>query len=100
MQQHDDGDVAGLRQNTRPYQGHLQRHITLSDISLEAYDYVVNGKNGLLLFRWVMERQGVTTDKASGIVNDVNNYAIERMQNPAYPLEHLQRSITVSIETP
>ena len=71
-------------------------HITLSDIPLEAYDYVVNGKSAI---QWVMERQGVKTDKASGIVNDANNYAIETMQNPAYPLELLQRIITVCIET-
>ena len=71
-------------------------HITLSNIPLEAYDYVVNGKSAIA---WVMERQGVKTDKASGIVNDANNYAIETMQNPAYPLELLQRIITVSIET-
>ena len=71
-------------------------HITLSDIPLEAYDYVVNGKSAI---QWVMERQGVKTDKASGIVNDANNYAIETMQNPAYPLDLLQRIITVSIET-
>ena len=31
-------------------------HITLSDIPLEAYDYVVNGKSAI---QWVMERQGV-----------------------------------------
>ena len=37
--------------------------------------------------------------KASGIVNDANHYANETMQNPAYPLELLQRIITVSIET-
>ncbi|MCY4531195.1 MAG: damage-inducible protein, partial [Gammaproteobacteria bacterium] len=71
-------------------------HITLSDIPLDAYDYVVNGKSAI---QWVIERQGVKTDKASGIVNDANNYAIETMQNPAYPLELLQRIITVSIET-
>ena len=71
-------------------------HITFSDIPLEAYDYVVNGKSAI---QWVMERQGVKTDKDSGIVNDANNYAIETMQNPAYPLELLQRIITVSIET-
>ena len=71
-------------------------HITLSDIPLEAYDYVVNGKSAI---QWVMERQGVKTDKASGIVNDANNYAIETVQNPAYPLELLQRIITVSLET-
>lgn len=70
--------------------------ITLSDIPLETYDYVVNGKSAIA---WVMERQGVSTHKASGIVNDANDWAIETMNNPRYPLELLQRVITVSLET-
>ena len=70
--------------------------ITLSGIPLEAYDYVVNGKAAI---EWVMERQAVTTDKKSGIVNDANDWAIETMGNAKYPLELLQRVITVSLET-
>ena len=70
--------------------------ITLSDIPLEAYDYVVNGKSAIA---WVMERQGVSTHKDSGIVNDANDWAVETMGNPRYPLELLQRVITVSLET-
>ena len=71
-------------------------NITISDIPIEAYEYVVNGKPAL---EWVMERQGVKTDKASGIVNDANLYAIETVGDPAYPLQLFQRVITVSIET-
>lgn len=71
-------------------------NITMQDIPLEAYDYVVNGKPAL---EWVMERQIVKTDKDSGIVNDANRYAIETVGNPAYPLELFQRVITVSLET-
>jgi len=71
-------------------------NITMTDIPLEAYDYVVNGKPAL---EWVMERQVVKTDKDSGIVNDANDYAVETMNNPAYPLELFQRVITVSLET-
>lgn len=71
-------------------------NITMQNIPLEAYDYVVNGKPAL---EWVMERQVVKTDKASGIVNDANDYAKETMGNPAYPLELFQRVITVSLET-
>ena len=71
-------------------------NITMQDIPLEAYDYVVNGKPAL---EWVMDRQVVKTDKASGIVNDANRYAIETVGNPAYPLELFQRIITVSLET-
>lgn len=70
--------------------------IILEGIPLEAYDYVVNGKPAI---DWVMERQGVSEHKASGIVNDANDWAIETMNNPCYPLELLQRVITVSLET-
>lgn len=70
--------------------------ITMTNIPLEAYDYVVNGKPAL---EWVMERQAVTTHKDSGIVNDANNWAIETMGDAKYPLELFQRVITVSLET-
>ena len=70
--------------------------ITLRNIPLEAYDYIVNGKPAL---EWVMERQAVTTDKKSGIVNDANLWATETMGNAKYPLELFQRVITVSLET-
>jgi predicted helicase len=70
--------------------------ITVRGIPEEAYDYVVNGKAAI---EWVIERQAVTTDKASGIVNDANDWAIETIGNAKYPLELLQRVITVSLET-
>lgn len=75
---------------------HYNAHITVTGIPLEAYDYVVNGKPAL---DWVIERQRVKEDKASGIVNDANDWAIETMHNPRYPLELFQRVITVSLET-
>jgi predicted helicase len=68
--------------------------ITLRNIPLEAYDYVVNGKPAL---EWVMERQSVRTDKKSGIVNDANLWATETMGNAKYPLELFLRVITVSL---
>jgi predicted helicase len=70
--------------------------ITLKGIPEAAWDYVVNGKAAL---DWVMERQSVKTHKDSGIVNDANDWAIETMGNPKYPLELFQRVITVSLET-
>ena len=70
--------------------------ITMTDIPLEAYDYVVNGKPAL---EWVMERQAITTHKDSGITNDANDWANDTMQNPRYPMELFQRVITVSLET-
>ena len=69
---------------------------TLTNIPEEAYDYVVNGKPAL---EWVMERQSVKTDKASGIVNDANDWALETMNNPRYPMELFLRVVTVSLET-
>ena len=70
--------------------------ITLKSIPEIAWDYVVNGKAAL---DWVMERQSVKIDKDSGIVNDANDWAIETMGNPKYPLELFQRVVTVSLDT-
>jgi predicted helicase len=71
-------------------------NVTMTNIPLAAYEYIVNGKSAL---EWVMERQSVTTHKESGIVNNANDWAVETMGNPAYPLELFQRVITVSLET-
>ena len=70
--------------------------ITIREIPVEAYDYVVNGKSAL---EWVMERQGVSTHKDSGIENDANDWAIETMGDARYPLDLFLRVITVSLET-
>ncbi len=75
---------------------HYNNKITVTGIPLEAYEYVVNGKPAL---DWVVERQCVSTHKDSGIVNDANDWAIETMDNPKYPLELFLRVITVSLET-
>lgn len=70
--------------------------ITITNVPLEAYNYVVNGKSAI---EWVMERQSVKTDKDSGIINDANDWANETMDNPRYPLELLLRVINVSLKT-
>ncbi|ALN78635.1 DEAD/DEAH box helicase [Lysobacter antibioticus] len=70
--------------------------ITLKGIPEAAWEYVVNGKAAL---DWVMERQAVRVDKASGIVNDANDWAVETIGNSKYPLELFQRVVTVSLET-
>ena len=75
---------------------HYNEIITVTGIPLEAYEYVVNGKPAL---DWVVERQCVKADKASGIVNDANAWSIETAGNPRYPLELFLRVITVSLET-
>lgn len=70
--------------------------ITLANIPVEAYDYIVNGKPAI---EWVMERQSVKTDKDSGITNNANDWAIETMKNARYPLELLLRVINVSLKS-
>lgn len=75
---------------------HYNPNITLVDVPLEAYDYIVNGKSAI---DWVMERQAVKQDKDSGIINDANDYANETIGDPRYPYDLLRRVITVSLET-
>ena len=69
--------------------------IKLTNIPLEAYDYVVNGRSAI---EWVMERYQIKTDKASGITNDPNDWAQEQGK-PRYILDLLLSVITVSLKT-
>jgi len=75
---------------------HYNKVITVQNIPLNAYHYVVNGRPAI---DWVIDRQGIRVDKASGIVSDSNAYAMETMNNPRYPLELLLRVIHLSLET-
>ena len=72
------------------------KHITISNIPIEAYTYKVNAKSPI---EWIIDRQAIKTDKKSQITNNANDYAIETMKNPKYPLDLLQKAITVSLET-
>ena len=71
-------------------------NISIHGIPLRAYDYKVNGKSAI---EWVMERQCIKTDTASGIVNDANDFAIETVGDPRYPLNLLKKVVTVSLRT-
>ena len=75
---------------------HYNDRITLSGIPLEAYEYIVNGKPAL---DWVVERQCVKTDKDSGIVSDANDWAVETLHNPKYPLELVGKVVAVALGT-
>ncbi len=70
--------------------------ITLENIPSEAYNFVVNGFSAI---EWVMKSQMIKIDPDSGIVNDPNDFAIETMKDPKYPLLLLQKIISISIET-
>ena len=69
--------------------------ITLAGIPDEAHDYVVGPRSALA---WLIDRYQVKTDKASGIVNDVNAWGLERGE-PRYILDLVKRIVTVSVET-
>jgi predicted helicase len=71
------------------------RAITIENIPLKAYDYIVNGKSAI---EWIMERYAVTTHKASGIVNNPNLWALEH-DDPEYILNLVKRVVRVSLET-
>lgn len=70
-------------------------HITIENIPLEAYDYVVNGKSAL---EWIMERYQITTDTKSGITNNPNDWGKEH-GDEKYIFNLVLRIITVSIDT-
>ena len=70
-------------------------HITIADIPLKAYEYIVNGKSSI---DWIMERYAVTIDKASQIKNDPNDWSREHKQ-PRYILDLLMSVITLSCQT-
>ena len=69
--------------------------IRLSNIPLDAYEYVVNGRSAI---EWIMDRYQIRVDKASGIVNDPNDWAAEH-NKPRYILDLLLSIVTVSLET-
>ena len=70
-------------------------HITVENIPLKAYEYIVNGKSAI---EWVMERYAVTIDKASQIKNDPNDWSKEHEQ-PRYILDLLLSVIALSCQT-
>ena len=69
--------------------------IRLENIPLRAYDYVVNGKSAI---EWLMERYTVSTDKASLITNDANDWSKEHGK-PRYILELMLSVINLSVKT-
>ena len=70
-------------------------HITIENIPLKAYEYIVNGKSAI---DWIMERYAVTIDKASQIKNDPNDWSREHEQ-PRYILDLLLSVIILSCQT-
>ena len=78
-------------------------HVTISGIPIQAQDYLLGSRSGL---DWLLDRYLVKTDKASGIVNDPNDWMAEgagggptASAQPRYLLDLIARITTVSVQT-
>lgn len=69
--------------------------ITVGEIPEEAYRYQLGSRSAI---EWIIDRYYIRTDKASGIVNDPNDWSRE-VGDPRYILDLLARVVTVSVET-
>lgn len=70
-------------------------NVTLSGIPDEAHEYVLGSRTAL---DWILDRYQVKTDKASGIVNDPNDWGLEH-DDPRYIVDLIKRFTTISVET-
>lgn len=68
------------------------KNVTVLNIPEAANDYKVNGRSPL---EWMVDRYQVKTDKATGIINDPNDYS----DDPRYILDLVGRLVTVSMRT-
>jgi predicted helicase len=69
--------------------------ITLTGVPEAAYRYQLGSRSAI---EWILDRYQVKTDKASGIVNDPNDWSRE-VGDPRYIIDLLARIVTVSLET-
>jgi predicted helicase len=67
----------------------------VSGIPEAAYRYQLGSRSAV---EWIIDRYYIKTDKASGIVNDPNDWSRE-VGDPRYILDLLARVVTVSVET-
>ena len=68
------------------------KYLTIMGIPLESFNYVVNGRSPL---EWLVERYYCKEDKASGIVDDPNEWS----SNPRYIFDLVPRLVAVSLRT-
>lgn len=69
--------------------------IDIEGIPEQAQEYMLGSRSGL---DWILERYQIKTDKASGIVNDPNDWSREHGQ-PRYIINLIGRIVTQSLET-
>ncbi|MET3175986.1 UNVERIFIED_ORG: putative helicase [Arthrobacter sp. UYCu721] len=70
-------------------------HLTLEGIPAEAQQYMLGSRSAV---DWILERYQVKTDKASGIVNDPNDWSREHGL-PRYIIDLIGRIVALSLET-
>ena len=70
-------------------------YVTLTGIPAEAQGYSISGRSPL---EWIIDRYHVKTDKASGIVNDPNDFLREQGR-PDSVVDLIKRLVTVSMRT-
>ncbi|MFD8550545.1 DEAD/DEAH box helicase [Streptomyces fradiae] len=66
--------------------------VKLTNIPVEAYRYQLGARSAI---EWIIDRYQVKVDKASGIVNDPNDWS----DDPRYIIDLLKRIVTVSLKT-
>ena len=81
-----DKDVTRLEYND---------YVTLTGIPAQAQGYSISGRSPL---EWIIDRYHVKTDKASGIVNDPNDFLREQGR-PDAVVDLIKRLVTVSMRT-
>jgi len=69
--------------------------VTITGIPEAAHRYMLGSRSAL---GWILDRYQVRTDKASGIVNDPNDWCDEH-DDPTYIVDLIKRVTTVSVET-
>ena len=86
---------SGMKAADEPDSLVMNGSITVTGIPAAAYRYQLGSRSAI---EWLIRQYQVTTDKASGIVNDPNQWGIEH-GNPRYILDLLQKVVTVSVRT-
>jgi predicted helicase len=71
------------------------KRVTISGIPAEADEYMLGSRSALA---WLIDRYQVKRDKASGIVNDPNDWADE-VGNPRYIVDLIGKVTRVAVET-
>lgn len=69
--------------------------VTVTNIPDAAHDYMPGSRSAL---EWLIDRYQIKTDKASGIVNDPNDWCDEH-DDPTYIVDLIKKVTTVSVST-